>query len=156
MFTHSYYFQWGIIQTINSNCTESKNVFFGRVSFFGFEGKNETLQSANSICVISPVLVQYFAAASVNDVIQISHLGDVLYIIYSIRIYIQYINGVLTPLYRGRHKPAEQVTRNILLLYIYILVIYTSIDRESPYVYGCELSTYIYHAARILQVQYRA
>lgn len=69
IFTYSYYFQWGI-QTINSNCTESKNVFFGRVSFFGFEGKNETLlQSANSICVISPVLVQYFAAASVNDVI---------------------------------------------------------------------------------------
>lgn len=67
----------------NSNCTESKNVFFERVSFFGFEGKNET-QSANSICVISHVLVQYSVAASVNDVISILHLGDVL---YSIRIY---------------------------------------------------------------------
>lgn len=87
----------------NSNCTESKNVFFGRVSFFGFEGKNET-QSANSICVISHVLVQCSAAASVNDVISILHLaGDVL---CNIRIY-YIICGVLTPLYRGRHEPAE-------------------------------------------------
>jgi hypothetical protein len=86
----------------NSNCTESKNVFFGRVSFFEIEGKNET-QSANSICVISHVLVQYSAATSMNDVILILNLSNVLYI--DVAYYNMY--GVLTPLYRERHKPTE-------------------------------------------------
>jgi len=115
----------------NSNCTESKNVFFGRVSFFGFEGKNET-QSANSICVISHVLVQYSAAASVNDVISILHLaGDVLckytYILYYMRCPYSFVPRATQPGGIGDEiRPPF-----IYILYIHYTSIYIYRERES-------------------------